>query len=123
MSSLIERRPGLRTNAPEKTRTDARSFRAIRFRRRYDNGSPVDSAIGSSLAFHLLHGRTMRWRCAFIAATLAVTVVSAADAQASAAPRRFCLEERGPEQCWATVLLSPSIHAIAGTSGDASFTS
>jgi hypothetical protein len=61
----------------------------------------------------------MRWRCALLAATLAVTVASPADAQTPVAPRTtFCLEERGPQQCWATVLLSPAIHAIAGTSGD-----
>ena len=61
----------------------------------------------------------MRWRCALLAATLVAAIVSPTDSQAQAASRtRFCLEERGPEQCWATVLLSPGIHAIAGTSGD-----
>lgn len=64
----------------------------------------------------------MRWNCPLLAAALAAVSAGEAASQAPTASRTlFCLEERGPEACSLTVLLSPAIHAIAGTSGESEF--
>src|SRR5688572_17127145 len=64
----------------------------------------------------------MRGACSLLVATLAAVCAAPAASQAPTPPRaRFCLEERGPEACSLTVLLSPAIHAIAGTTGESTF--
>lgn len=64
----------------------------------------------------------MRWHCPLLVAALAAVSAAEAASQAPTAPRTpFCLEERGPDACSLTVLLSPAIHAIAGTSGESQF--
>ena len=60
----------------------------------------------------------MRRNPAVLATMLAAVSAGPAASQAPTVSRTpFCMEERGPEACSLTIVLSPAVHAIAGTSG------